>query len=69
MGAGQGVRLAAGEHCRVVEKCEGLSPGGLTFPMTCLWSCWDRVLKLELGSPAGAGVWVHRLRSQQQRRR
>lgn len=29
MGAGQGVRRAAGGHCRVVEKCEGLSPGGL----------------------------------------
>lgn len=41
----------------------------LTFPMTCLRSCWDRVLKLELGSLAGAGVWVHGLRSQRQRRR
>lgn len=29
MGAGRGVRLAAGGHCMVVEKCEGLSLGGL----------------------------------------
>lgn len=29
VGVGQGVRPGAGGHCRVVERYEGLSPGGL----------------------------------------
>lgn len=29
VGAGQEVRRGAGGHCRVVERCEGLSQGGL----------------------------------------
>lgn len=51
-----------------MEERAGFVVFYLTFPMTCLWSHWDRVPVAGVGSLAGVGVSVRRLRSRQRHR-